>query len=141
MIDNEQQRQNGGIVSNVNSVGTVVNNNSVGQYSRPALPAQTEEALANMIPNSRKSEVIIVPEPDKSSASVAGTASKGKSVTPLKTNTVVKSRKRTSLDEFAHRARIRPEIKAGFRAWLRGQHFAFDDEWEQLFKDYNNRKI
>jgi len=60
---------------------------------------------------------------------------------PVTTNSIVKSRKRTSLDEFAHRIHLRPEIKAGFKAWLRGQYFAFDNEWEQLYNDYTNRKI
>ena len=58
-----------------------------------------------------------------------------------KTSPIVKSRKRTSLDEFAHRVHLRPEIRAGFRAWLNGRYFAFDNEWEQLYTDYTNRKI
>ena len=62
-------------------------------------------------------------------------------VPSVTTNSIVKSRKRTSLDEFAHRIHLRPEIKAGFKAWLKGQYFAFDNEWEQLYNDYKNRKI
>lgn len=50
-----------------------------------------------------------------------------------------KSRKRTSLDEFAITHGLRPEVKAGFKAWLQGQYFHFDDEWQDLFKKYTNR--
>ena len=124
------------------SVGAVINN-TAGQYQRPnvSLPAQTEEALAQMIPNSRKSEVIS-PEPIEDTGMIDdATIVDDEPVTLIKTKPIVKSRKRTSLDEFAHRMHMRPEIKAGFKAWLRGQHFAFDNEWEQLFNDYNNRKI
>lgn len=124
------------------SVGAVINN-TTRQYQRPniSLPAQTEEALAQIIPNSRKSEAIS-PEPIEDTGMIDDTTIvDDEPVTPIKTKPIVKSRKRTSLDEFAHRTRMRPEIKAGFRAWMRGQHFAFDNEWEQLFIDYNNRKI
>lgn len=61
--------------------------------------------------------------------------------TPTTTNPIVKSLRRTSLDEFAHKIHLRPEIKAGFKAWLKGTYFAFDNEWEQLYHDYKNRKI
>lgn len=50
-----------------------------------------------------------------------------------------KSRKRTSLDEFAIANNIRPEVKAGFKAWLNGQYFHFDEEWKKLFEQYENR--
>lgn len=53
--------------------------------------------------------------------------------------TISKSRKRTSLDEFAIVNGLRPEVKAGFRAWLRGQYFHFDEEWKELFEKYKNR--
>ena len=54
-------------------------------------------------------------------------------------NSIVKSRKRVSLDEFAIVNGLRPEIKAGFKVWLKGQYFHFEDEWKKLFEDYNNR--
>lgn len=143
MKNNKKATRDEVIAANaMTSVGTVVNN-SVGQYLRPAvtLPAQTEEALAQIIPNSRKPEVT-PPEPVEDTGIADDTpVVDDEPVTPVKTKPIVKSRKRTSLDEFAHRTRMRPEIKAGFRAWMRGQHFAFDNEWEQLFNDYNNRKI
>ena len=60
---------------------------------------------------------------------------------PVKTKVIVKSRKRTSLDEFSHRKQLRPEVKAGFKIWLDGKNFAFDNEWEQLYDSYVNRKI
>lgn len=58
--------------------------------------------------------------------------------TPVK-KTINKSRKRTSLDEFAITNSIRPEVKAGFKAWLKGQYFHFDEEWKELFDKYNRR--
>ena len=58
----------------------------------------------------------------------------------LMTNGVVKSRKKTSLKEFALNKHLRPEIKAGFRVWLKGDEFHFDDEWEKLFYEYNHRR-
>lgn len=58
----------------------------------------------------------------------------------LKTeNTIKKSRKRTSLDEFAIVNNLRPEVKAGFKAWLNGDYYHFDDEWKELFENYNRR--
>lgn len=56
------------------------------------------------------------------------------------TNGVVKSRKKTSLKEFALTKRLRPEIKAGFKVWLRGDEFHFDKDWERLFYEYNHRR-
>lgn len=53
----------------------------------------------------------------------------------------VKSRRRTSLDEFAVVNQLRPEVKAGFKAWLKGQYFHFDEEWKTLFENYQNRKL
>lgn len=53
--------------------------------------------------------------------------------------TISKSRKKTSLDEFALVTNLRPEIKAGFKAWLKGQYYHFDNEWKELFEKYNNR--
>lgn len=53
--------------------------------------------------------------------------------------TFKKSRKRTSLDEFAAVNNLRPEIKAGFKAWLNGQYFHFDEEWNKLFEQYSDR--
>ena len=61
---------------------------------------------------------------------------------PKKTNKpIVKSRKRASLKEFATKTRMRREVLAGFRAWLRTDQFHFDDEWQELLTQYNNRKI
>ena len=54
---------------------------------------------------------------------------------------VGKSRKRTSFEEFCVVNRIRPEIKAGFRIWLKGNYFHFDDEWARLYTQYKNRKL
>ena len=54
-------------------------------------------------------------------------------------SSIVKSRKRVSLDEFAIVNGLSPEIKAGFKVWLKGQYFHFEDEWKKLFEDYNNR--
>ena len=31
------------------------------------------------------------------------------------------------------------EVKAGFKAWLKGQYFHFDEEWKTLFEQYSNR--
>lgn len=59
----------------------------------------------------------------------------------IKTEPFVKSRKRTSLDEFAITHRLRPEMKAGFKVWLKGELHHFDDEWETLFKNYTNRQL
>ena len=56
-----------------------------------------------------------------------------------KSKTFSKSRRRTSLDEFATINNLRPEVKAGFKAWLKGQYFHFDSEWEELYKEYKNR--
>lgn len=59
-------------------------------------------------------------------------------ISKTKTN-IVKSRRRTSLDEFATLNNLRPEVKAGFRAWLQGNNFHFDNEWSELFEKYKNR--
>lgn len=140
-MNNTKTTRSGSIVNTATSVGTGTNN-TIRQHIYPnvALPAQTEEALAQIIPNSHKSK-IISSEPIENSEVEDDIMISDKLVTPIKTKPIVKSRKRTSLDEFAHKTRMRPEIKAGFKAWMRGQHFAFDNEWEQLFNDYNNRKI
>ena len=58
----------------------------------------------------------------------------------LITNGVVKSRKKTSLKEFSLIKQLRPEVKAGFKVWLKGNEFHFDDEWEKLFYEYNHRR-
>lgn len=52
-----------------------------------------------------------------------------------------KSRRRTSLEEFALVKNLRPEVKAGFKAWLKEQYFHFDEEWETLFENYTNRQL
>ena len=62
-----------------------------------------------------------------------------KVITTTKTNNIVKSRARTSFKEFVFKKQLRPEVKAGFKAWLRGNYFYFDDEWEQKFNEYCNR--
>lgn len=58
-------------------------------------------------------------------------------------SSISKSRRRTSLDEFAIVNELRPEYKAGFAAWLRehGGNFHFDDEWNELYKQYTNRQL
>lgn len=53
--------------------------------------------------------------------------------------TISKSRRRTSLQEFSVTHNLRPEVKAGFKAWLRGEYYHFDSEWDDLFKQYKNR--
>lgn len=57
----------------------------------------------------------------------------------IKPRTISKSRKRTSLDEFAAVNNLRPEIKAGFKVWLQGQVFHFENEWRELYEKYMNR--
>lgn len=54
---------------------------------------------------------------------------------------VSKSRRKTSLDEFALVNNLRPEHKAGFAAWLKnhGGNFHFNDEWDDLYIQYTNR--
>lgn len=52
---------------------------------------------------------------------------------------ITKSRKKTSLDEFSIVNNLRPEVKAGFKAWLQGQYFHFDAEWKTLFEKYKSR--
>ena len=58
-----------------------------------------------------------------------------------KTNGFIKSRQRTSFKEFVIRKKLRPEVRAGFKVWLKGQLHHFDDEWEHKFNEYVNRKI
>lgn len=58
-----------------------------------------------------------------------------------KSVTISKSRKRTSLEEFSVVNNLRPEVKAGFKAWLKGEYFHFDPEWEELFEEYKNRQL
>lgn len=76
---------------------------------------------------------IISKEPKKSTQ--VKTRQKAKSNQPQ----IVKSRRKTSLDEFAQSSNLRPEIKAGFKAWLRGKIFQFDEDWITLFEQYKNR--
>lgn len=54
---------------------------------------------------------------------------------------IVKSKRKTSLDEFALVKGLREEEKAGFKAWLKGEYFHFDKEWKELFIKYKNRTI
>ena len=64
----------------------------------------------------------------------------GVSGSNLMTNGVVKSRKKTSLTEFALVKKLRPEILAGFKVWLGDKRFCFDEEWDDLFNKYVNRR-
>ena len=57
------------------------------------------------------------------------------------TKNFVKSRKRTSFKEFVIKKRLRPEVIAGFKVWLKGQFHFFDNEWEEKFHEYTHRKI
>ena len=99
-------------------------------------------ANSNNYNNSSQLTRKIPPSVDTFTAQSVVSSDNSKNVkTPKTTKSIVKSRKRTSLDEFAHRIHLRPEIKAGFKAWLKGTYFAFDNEWEQLYYDYTNRKI
>lgn len=52
-----------------------------------------------------------------------------------------KSRKRVSIEEYSIVNNLRPEVKAGFKAWLKGNIFHFDEEWDELFKQYQNRTL
>lgn len=61
--------------------------------------------------------------------------------TASKVKTTVKSRRRTSLSEFAAVKNLRPEITAGFKAWLKNDLFHFDEEWDELFNKYINRTL
>lgn len=54
---------------------------------------------------------------------------------------IQKSRKRTSLDEFAAVNNLRPEVKAGFKVWLQGENFHFESEWKELFEKYIHRTL
>ena len=62
-------------------------------------------------------------------------------ITEKTTPTISKSRIRTSLDEFALVKNLRPEVQAGFKAWLKGEYFHFDEEWETLYENYSNRQL
>lgn len=72
--------------------------------------------------------------PDKNKTSNTTKVSKGNPSKPIS-----KSRKRTSLEEFAITNNLRPEVKAGFKAWLKGEYFHFDNEWNELYTQYKNR--
>jgi len=50
-----------------------------------------------------------------------------------------KSRRRTPLREFIVLHHIRPEVAAGFRVWLQGDDYHFDDEWDTLLQSYLSR--
>lgn len=52
-----------------------------------------------------------------------------------------KSRRLTTLAEFAADKHLRPEEQAGFRAWLHGTKCASDDEWEDLLTRYRTRSL
>lgn len=58
-----------------------------------------------------------------------------------KKTVINKSRRRTSLNEFCIVNNIRPEVRAGFKVWLKGELFHFDDEWLELYNNYTNRKL
>ena len=62
-------------------------------------------------------------------------------VTVSRTTGFSKSRQRTSFKEFVIRKKLRPEVRAGFKVWLKGQMHFFDNEWEQKFNEYIHRKI
>lgn len=57
------------------------------------------------------------------------------------TTSIRKSRRKTSIEEFALTKNLRPEFVAGFKAWLKGQYFHFDEEWEKLYEEYKNRQL
>ena len=79
-------------------------------------------------------EAIVSKEPKSSS-----TQSKRQQRNRTNKTPIVKSRKRTSLEEFSLRKNLRPEVKAGFKMWLKGKVFQFDEDWEILFEQYRNR--
>lgn len=106
---------------------------NVKQSNPNGTAASTRGGVTVFIPATKDQPVM---EPKKQSANKPVVTTSDTTKT-----TIVKSRKRTSLEEFSRKVRLRPEIKAGFKAWLNGRYFAFDDEWEQLFNDYRNRKI
>lgn len=64
-----------------------------------------------------------------------------KTTTSAKKNTVKKSRRRTSLDEFAITKGLRPEVKAGLKTYLKGETFHFDEDWDKIYNEYRNRKL
>lgn len=76
-------------------------------------------------------------EDEKSAPSVE--QDKTQATASAKRKPFVKSRKKTSLDEFAIVNNLRPEVKAGFKVWLDGKLYHFDDEWKKLFSEYMNR--
>lgn len=59
----------------------------------------------------------------------------------LEKETIIKSRKKMSFNEFCVIKNLRVEVKAGFEVWLKGEYFHFEDEWNRLFEDYTNRPI
>lgn len=70
--------------------------------------------------------------------------SDGETVSPVintstSKTTFKKSRKRTSLNEFSIVNNLRPEVKAGFKDWLNGDEYHFDNEWKTLYEKYVNR--
>lgn len=62
---------------------------------------------------------------------------------------MVKSRRRTTFAEFANELHLGPDkspeyktaVLAGFRTWLSGDLNHFDDEWQELWTQYNSRSI
>lgn len=72
----------------------------------------------------------------KSDVESTAPETKKKTTTPIR-----KSRRKTSIEEFALTKNLRPEFVAGFKAWLNGQYFHFDEEWEKLYENYKNRQL
>lgn len=72
----------------------------------------------------------------KSDVESTAPETKKKTTTPIR-----KSRRKTSIEEFALTKNLRPEYVAGFKAWLKGQYFHFDEEWEELYENYKNRQL
>ena len=54
---------------------------------------------------------------------------------------IKKSARRMPLQEFVGSRSLRPEVAAGFRAWLNGDLHHSEEDWEALFEEYTNRTL
>ena len=56
-------------------------------------------------------------------------------------HSIEKSQQKTSFEEFCIVNRIRPEVRAGFKVWLKGKFHHFDEDWARIFYQYLTRKL
>lgn len=110
--------------------------NTVSQSSYPAEITIENSDIINKT-SVKSTTDIQTPNTDTSKTAVASKVTN----TPKTNKPIVKSRKKTSLAEFALRKNMRREVLAGFKVWLHGDKFFFDDEWNRKFQEYINRKI